>query len=336
MLKFKFTFALFLISITSFAEVTQLTIHLSNTEVSSINFIQPKRYLSRNFFKDGLFTLQLDENKSVVRKLDLREPQFFAISCYDSKTKKNLNYGLYISPGDNIVLKADFSKSDFGITVTGKGANNNQPSLKLAGSDEITKFYGDTLPTRIINEINKQHGISKANFEAYKNQYHPSESLVRAWELRLKYAPINTYYSFKENNKFSIQPAYYRNADAWEKVQDSLFNPSDLNNEAALNVDEYLSLARTFLLRKKESLWRERLKDPDKFYMEWYSSIEEGKKSYLEDSTNDLNEKIINKYFTGKTAEVLSVLFRKLNLDKKSRKKINNKNWETKNEGSRP
>ncbi|RZL33151.1 MAG: hypothetical protein EOO96_12660 [Pedobacter sp.] len=42
-----------------------------------------------------------------------------------------------------------------------------------------------------------------------------------------------------------------------------------------------------------------------------------------------------HKNFTGKTAEVLSVLYRKLGLDKKTKKKIKNKNWETKIEGIR-
>jgi len=42
-----------------------------------------------------------------------------------------------------------------------------------------------------------------------------------------------------------------------------------------------------------------------------------------------------HKNFTGKTAEVLSVLYRRLNLDKKTKKKISNKNWETKIEGIR-
>ncbi|MEJ5993924.1 TlpA disulfide reductase family protein [Pedobacter sp. Du54] len=309
MLKFKFTFALFVISITSFAEVARLTVNLRNTEVTSLNFIQPKKYLSRNFFKDGFLPIQLDEKKSAVKLFDLKEPQFFAISCYDSNTKKTLNYNLYISPGDNLILNADFSKSDFGITVTGKGANNNQPSLKLEKSSEITKLYGDTLPTRIEYEIKRYQPINRANFEAYKKQYLPSENLIRAWELKLKYDAINTFYSFKENNKFGIQLAYNRNIKAWEKAQDSLFTLSDLNNDEAINIGEYLSFISTFLLRKKEALWKESSQNPEKFYAEWYKGGIEGAKSqFLEDNTNDLKEKIIIKYFTGKTAEYLYVV----------------------------
>ena len=37
-----------------------------------------------------------------------------------------------------------------------------------------------------------------------------------------------------------------------------------------------------------------------------------------------------HKNFTGKIQEVLSILYRRLNLDKQSKKKINNKNWEVK------
>ncbi len=42
-----------------------------------------------------------------------------------------------------------------------------------------------------------------------------------------------------------------------------------------------------------------------------------------------------HKNFTGKIQEVLSILYRRLNLDKQSKKKINNKNWEVKIEGIR-
>ncbi|WAC39522.1 HEAT repeat domain-containing protein [Pedobacter sp. SL55] len=50
-----------------------------------------------------------------------------------------------------------------------------------------------------------------------------------------------------------------------------------------------------------------------------------------------LVEKILtyHKNFTGKTAEVLSSLYLKLNLDKKTKRKIKNRNWETKIEGIR-
>lgn len=44
---------------------------------------------------------------------------------------------------------------------------------------------------------------------------------------------------------------------------------------------------------------------------------------------------LYRKNFTGKTAEVLSQLYRKLNLDKKTRKKIANRNWDIKIEGIR-
>lgn len=42
-----------------------------------------------------------------------------------------------------------------------------------------------------------------------------------------------------------------------------------------------------------------------------------------------------HKNFTGQIQEVLSILYRKLGLDRKSKKKINNKNWEIKIEGIR-
>ncbi|MGF1926239.1 MAG: TlpA family protein disulfide reductase, partial [Bacteroidia bacterium] len=244
-----------------------------------------------------------------LQTFDFEKPQFISIYGYDRVTKKNFQYSFYISPGDAIRFNVDFSKEDLGIQITGRGSNNNQPQLHKSGDYKNKPFEKDSLPTRLIQVLNKEYADAKANFAIYQQTFQPTEELIKDWKLKLKYAYLYKFYNFKSNMKFNIRDEYFRNEIAWNKVQDSLFTIKDLNNDEALNVPEYLKLVSTFLLRKKEDLWMESQKKPVWFYKEFYQTdTTAGKKIYMDDYSNDLKERIINKYFTGETAGYLYAL----------------------------
>lgn len=307
MLKIKWILLLMVISTAPlFAQKATLKVTIKNTTAETINVIQPKLRLSRNFLKQGYATLALDDAKSMSQTFAINEPQFIDISCYDNSKKKSLNYSFYISNGDALVFTADFNEEKFDIKVTGKGSNNNQTLLNNNFNFDVNPFLKDSLPTRIMHEINKQYALLRTNFEAYQQKYKPSKELVRDWELKLKYGQLFKYYSFKSERKFNVGAAYYRNISAWNKVQDSLLTTNELNNDMALHIPEYLNLVSRFLLRTKEDLWRESQENSVSFYREYYNvDTASGKRMFLDDRSNGLKEKIINKYFTGKTKAYL-------------------------------
>lgn len=289
-----------------FAQTATLSVKLLNTDAKSFTTIHFKRALPKDFLKEGFKKTSLDVNKMSMQNFDFKEPQFIYISCYDKATKKSLRYSFYISPGDNLIFKADILKPDYAIVVSGKGSNNNQPLLNEETSFDSEAFYGDTLPFRAIAKIKEIANKNKQLFEKYKILYKPTSSLVKDLQLKLKYQPAADFYSFKENNKYQIKTVYVRTQPIWQKVQDSLFNEKTINNDEAVNVQEYLSLIKDFLLRKKESLWQESNKNPIQFYNKWYGkNIEESKKSFAEDNVNLLSEKILTHYFKGKSADYL-------------------------------
>jgi thiol-disulfide isomerase/thioredoxin len=212
---------------------------------------------------------------------------------------------LYLSPGDNLELTADFNKLEFGLKVSGKGSNNNQPLMSAMESFDKRSFFRDTLPYRVIGAINAAQRVRESNFKKYIQLYKPSPSYVHDWSISLHYYACDLYYEFKEENKnYGVWEAYYRNYNQWQKISDSLFRIAKLNNDSALGAFHYDQLQGWFLEREKVDLSDEEYLHPETFYREWYhTDTVAGKKIFFSDRKNLVKEKIIDRYFTGKTAE---------------------------------
>jgi thiol-disulfide isomerase/thioredoxin len=255
----------------------------------------------------GYLELPLDKDKHVSHVFSFTQPQFVRLYCSsDTSDSKYFYYNIFITPGDSISLKADFSGEKYSITVTGRGSKNNQPPIGSFADMDLQKFYGDTLPYRVLAAVNKQLTIDKSILDDYVKKYKPSDEFIKASRYNIGYFPYTAYYTFKEGNKYQIWPAYARNVTAWQKIQDSLSSGVLLNNDDALVSFNYLRLIGDFLLREKEHLWEVRFKDPETFFKQWYNTdATEGKKLYDDDPENLFQEKIINKYFTGKCTEYL-------------------------------
>lgn len=255
----------------------------------------------------------------------------------DASDKNGFNFHFFLTPGDDIVFNVDFDKKDNGIVVTGKGSNNNQPMLLQLKDVEIQKLYNDTVPDRVIAAINAPRAENKRLLNAYIAKYHPAPAFIKYSRYNLAYGDAQAYFSFKENNKFGIREAYKRNQAKWERVQDSLLlslkteldnefakpngismgdkaslnNASArsvqiLNNDDALIASNYTMFLREYLLRTKEALWYEEIDHPVEFYKKWYNAdTASGKKQFIDDKQNLLKEKIINRNFTGRTAEFM-------------------------------
>jgi len=300
------TAILFLLSFSSFCTLfgqnAVLHIALSHGKATSCHAYMPSQP------KHILFDIPLDVSRTGSCTFRLARPEFVQLSVYDvdNSIPKYFNYLLYVSPGDNLQLKADLKKPGFELQVSGRGSNNNQPLLSAMEYEDLHSFNKDTLPYRVINAVNAAQKNRQNKFNRYIRLYKPSASYIRDWKISLRYYATALYYYFKESNKLAVWPAYYRNYGQWQKITDSLFSVAKLNNDSALGSFHYSSLVSNFLNFEKGDLADEEYLHPEAFYREWYQAdTVEGKKQFSADRINLVQEKIINRYFTGKTEEYL-------------------------------
>ena len=258
--------------------------------------------------KHSSFNVKLNDRSTGACTFKLTRPEFVQLSYFDvdDSTRKYFNYLLYLSPGDNLELKADLNKPGFDLKVSGKGRNNNQPLLSAMEYADLYSFNKDTLPYRVINAVNAAQKNRQSKLNRYIKLYKPSASYIKDWKISLRYYAADLYYNFKESNKLAVWQAYYRNYAQWQKITDSLFRVSKLNNDSALAGFHYTNLVNNFLYFGKGDLADEEYLHPEAFYREWYGTdTVEGKKQFSADRKNLVQEKIINRYFTGKTEEYL-------------------------------
>ncbi|TSJ44591.1 AhpC/TSA family protein [Mucilaginibacter corticis] len=258
---------------------------------------------------------------------NLSEPKVISIYYSLANDKDGYQqYYFFLSPGDNINFKADLKKPGNAIEISGKGAANNYP-LDLRGVD-YEKLYSDSLPNRIIASINAQYQVNKQALANYIAKYKPTALFIKAKTYEAQYMASLNYHQFKENNKYRISEKYGRLQPIWERIQDSLFKTlkpqiisakkangktnalnqpiSTINNDDALVSENYKELLQSFMLREKERLWNEYGTNPERFFKQWYDAdLITGRKMFQDDMSNLLKEKIINTYFTGRSADFL-------------------------------
>lgn len=283
-----------------FGQSAVLHVKLINGKAASSFLNVPGRPTS------GSFTTVIKDSSTALYTFKLTRPEFVQMYCFNTENRagKYFTYLFYLSPGDDLELKADFDEPDFGIKVTGKGNNNNQPLMSAMEGIEKQSFLRDSLPYRVIAAMNAAQRVHESNFKKYVELYKPSPSYVHDWSISLHYYACDLYYEFKEENRLYTFDAYYRNLDKWQKIADSLFSTVKLNNDDALGAFHYMGLLNSFLAREKEKFSDEDYLHPEAFYQEWYhTDTVSGRKLFTRDRKNLPQEMIINRYFTGKTAE---------------------------------
>lgn len=259
-------------------------------------------------FKERSVELPLANGKA-TKIFKLTKPVFISIAYGDDSLKRDFSYNLFLSPGDDLNFFADAGQADFAFKISGKGSKNNQPLVRQI-KDEINlqSHYGakDSLPNDIFNSIQAQDSINHKTLSHYIEIYHPSNSFIKYYSFFVQYFPLWAYINFKGNQKFYAGDAYHRNKDSWQSIEDSLIKANALGNAELLNVPGYVYFLPLYLVRIKERLWEESNDAPKKFFQEWYGTDEiTGRNILNDDKVNDLQERIINKYFEGRTAEFL-------------------------------
>lgn len=304
------TFQLFFVSL-GFGQNATVFIDLKNASSSGALIIRNNRLVTDHFKKS---VIKLNFNKSHVTKVSiiLNNPQFVTLTCGSKDSLQlDLQYQLFLSPGDEIYVRGDLKKKDFGLSVSGKGSNNNQPLSGLNEDFDLRRYYGDTLPDRIISDIVDFKNRKTNNLMKYIKLNHPTRAYIEMSLQNLAYEMIHDYFLFKEGNRFKIKFAYKRNYKRWQSLEDSLMKDIKIDNPDALGSYLYREYIGTYLFRTKEKLWEYSNMSPENFYKEWYSEDSANAKSHFNDDPNNLlQEKIIRKYFKGRVAEYLyAVLF---------------------------
>jgi thiol-disulfide isomerase/thioredoxin len=233
-----------------------------------------------------------------------------AITYYkDSVTGQYYSYVFYLSPGDNLIFSFDSKNSETMYAVKGKGSKNNQPLIQKLVNNRLNldAFKKDSLPNQAFKAIQERHALNQKILKDYISKNRPTKDFENIHTLYVQYFPMWTYVRFKGNQKFNIRQPYLRNETKWQAIEDSLTHATPLNNTELLSINEYDYFLSTYLTRIKERIWLhpELLKG-------YYGTAtqEEAVKIHNEDPENHLQEKIIEKHFTGKTAEFLyGVLF---------------------------
>lgn len=204
-----------------------------------------------------------------------------------------------------------------------KHKENNQ-FLDITTYLDLEKFKGDTLPDRVYKEIERIALNNKLLLEKYIKDNKPSKEFIKTWQINSEYVAPEAFYSFEHNNKYTNRNAYARNIDKWKQYRNELFSKIKISNDDALNAESYKRLVYDILLRTKEELWKEASgKNKENFYKEWYNaSVEEGGKLFSDDMTNILTEKIIQKYYSGKSAEFAYTVLLKGSIEEENNKNL--------------
>lgn len=278
----------------------------------------PTKFFDRKNEDSGIdISINSDGNFSV--SIDVSHPQIVTFNYYD-KNENFYSCDLFLSPGDDLKIEIDASLKAKNVTM-GLHKENNQLLNSLLRFDE-EKFNRDTLPDRVYKEIEDIALKNKTVLDKYIKTHKPSKEFIKTWQINLEYFAPQAFYSFEQNNKFKNLKAYARNLNKWKKCRDELFSKIKISNDEALSAPFYCSFVYEILLRTKEDLWSQASgPKQDVFYKEWYNaSVEEGGKLFMDDQTNILTEKIIQKYYTGKSVEYAYAVFFQQSLNDQNNK----------------
>lgn len=302
-------FFLFLILSTSvFAQKSIIRGKIEGFKNQNLRLLLPNSFFDQ---EKGKIDIKVDETGNFYQELNLVYPQIVYFQCFDPISKSSYFYNLFVSQDENLTITVDIS-SEKKIKVEGKRKENNQ-FLNISSYVYLEKYKGDTLPDRVYNEIERIAQANKLELDKYIKTYKPTTEFIKVWQANLEYFAPQAFYSFEQNNKYANKTAYDRNFIIWKQYRNTLFSKIKLSNDEAINSPVYQNFIHDILLRVKEELWKEAFgENQETFYKEWYNtSTEEGSKLLREDMTNSLTEKIIQKYYTGRSAEfAYAVLFK--------------------------
>lgn len=290
----KLSLILLIFSVNGFAKTATIHFTMKNFK-GSISIYDPE--LQYDLAKKRFIELNLNANGLASYAIEINKPTYLVLY---SISNINFSWYLFVSPGNDLFLTADFSKKSNQLTVTGKGSNNNQPEIFALTNVATQSFIGDKTPDRVIAALNKQSLLNKSILANYIKVNKPTPAFITNATVNLKYFVPSQYYAFSHNNLFRSK----EELKLWHRVQDSLFATVKLSNDEALNAYNYDQLVDNFGMREAEAGKMLYESSPQKFYKQWFrNNTAQGKKVFNGTQTGILNNMVIDKYFSTKTAE---------------------------------
>lgn len=279
----------------AFAQTTIISGKVFSMKKGKITVFRPSKWLIDSDINGVSLKKQIAQNGSFTLDLKAIDREIILFTVWDSlQTKKLYEQYLYVSKGDKIALN---EKSDGKVVLTDAGTNHS----KLVGVStfyDVGEAYGDPLPDRVYERINSFYQADKLLIEAYLTQHKPSKEIVDAWNYHLKYARLSAFYSIYTNNPVR------RNNPKWTLVFNQLQDEVAISEDKALLSPSYQNYLGQFLFAKHAGSREDFDKKPVKFYNEWFGGDSLKAKAIMEiDYTNQLRQKIVERYFTGKVKE---------------------------------
>jgi hypothetical protein len=158
-------------SINTYAKNATLHIIIKNYTGSITVYNPGLRY---DLTKEKIEDIKLNLHQSASYSLNIAEPTQLVLYFLSNKF---FNFSLFLSPGDDLLLTADFKNNK--IIVTGKGSNNNQPEIFALTNIDTKLYKGDTSPNRAIAAMNRQLLVNRHLLSSYIKANNPSSAFVK-------------------------------------------------------------------------------------------------------------------------------------------------------------
>jgi thiol-disulfide isomerase/thioredoxin len=211
---------------------------------------------------------------------------------------------IFLKAGYAIVIDCKIKNGMTVLTVTGKGAQDNQ-QWEFSNNINFNDYPKDTLPERILAYLHTEANNNQQAFNQYTALHHPSTDFIKNWNIEMQYTTVRIYYVYAKQRKIYVPQAYIRNRKKWDDNLNELLTTAPLMNEAALTSSAYRLFLKMFLIFNKP-LVLDSEADKEEFIKNWYDvGRDTGSRSFFNDENNIPNQKTIEKYFTGKVKEYM-------------------------------
>lgn len=237
--------------------------------------------------------------------LSIRKPSFISINYVGSDFSKIMTKQIFVSPGDSIVLYGDYNKPNYAFKIKGKGKLNNE--FVVTNFVDNNEFINDSLPNKILKYLKEKSAIDRDAFYYYAHKKYVSKDFLELERINQRYRSLYNYISFLGEKRLYADMKGERLDKDWDIALDSMIKLVKFSNDDALKSPVYIYMITTFIDRKNEELAILSEYNPSLFYRLWYKdiSLDSAKKMYSDEKKSLMYERIINKYFSGKTKEFL-------------------------------